>query len=141
MAETKTKATKVSVTEFLAKVEDPRKRAESNLLVDMMTRVTGEKPKMWGPSIVGFGSYHYKYATGHEGDAPLAGFSPRAAEFSIYLSVNDEPARNALLGRLGNHRMGKSCLYVKRLDQIDLGVLEELVHSSVAEVRATYPST
>ena len=106
----------------------------------MMTRITGEKPKMWGPSIVGFGSYHYKYASGHEGDACLAGFSPRKAEFSIYLDTPEDSAeRSDLLARLGKHRMGKGCLYVKRLEQVDLGVLEQLVRHSVEWARATYP--
>ena len=135
MAETKTKPTGVSVTEFLAQVEDPQKRADSKVLMEMMTRITGKKPKMWGPSIVGFGTYHYKYASGHEGDTCIAGFSPRKAELTIYLYPDDE-----LLAKLGKHRMGKSCLYVKRLDQVDLAVLEQLVRHSVDWVRATYPT-
>jgi hypothetical protein len=135
MAETKTRPTSVSVTEFLTRVEDPQKRADSKVLVEMMTRVTGEKPKMWGPSIVGFGKYHYKYASGHEGDMCIAGFSPRKAEFSIYITPDDE-----LLSKLGRHRMGVSCLYVKRLDQIDLGVLEQLVQRTVDTVRETHPA-
>jgi hypothetical protein len=130
MAETKTKPTDVSVTEFLAKVDDPQRRADSQVLMEMMTRITGEKPKMWGPSIVGFGTYHYKYASGHEGDACLTGFSPRKAEFSIYIHPDD-----GLLAKLGKHRMGKGCLYVKRLTDIDIGVLEQLVRRSVEAVR------
>ena len=142
MAETKTKPTTVSVTEFLAQVEDPQKRADSSVLVAMMTRVTGKKPKMWGGSIVGFGEYHYKYPSGHEGDAPLAGFSPRKPEFSIYLygMHEDSDDRSALLGKLGKHRMGKGCLYIKRLDEVDLAVLEQLVSNSVKWLRATYPA-
>ncbi|MEO7220905.1 MAG: DUF1801 domain-containing protein [Devosia sp.] len=140
MAETKTKPTGVSVTEFLAQVEDPQKRADSKVLVAMMTRITGEKPKMWGPSIVGFGKYHNRYASGHEGDSCVAGFSPRKAEFSIYLTPEDSAERSDLLAMLGKHRMGKGCLYVKRLDQVDLGVLEQLVRHSVEWARTTYPT-
>jgi hypothetical protein len=138
MPENKTKPTEVSVTEFLTKVEDPQKLADSKVLLEMMTRVTGRKPRMWGPTIVGFGEYHYRYASGHEGDACITGFSPRKAEFSIYLA--DIPERSALLSKLGKHRMGKSCLYVKRLDQIDLEVLEQLVRNSVETVRDMYPA-
>jgi hypothetical protein len=127
MAETKTRPTDVAVEEFIAKVDDPQKRADSHVLVEMMQRLTGDKPKMWGPTIIGFGSYHYKYASGHEGDACMAGFSPRKAEFSIYLSPEPTEKRDALLARLGKHRMGKGCLYVKRLDGLDMNVLEQLV--------------
>ena len=139
MAETKTKPTEVSVNEYIAQIEDAQKRADSAVLIDMMQRITGEKPKMWGPSIIGFGSYHYKYASGHEGDTCVAGFSPRKAELSIYLWSEAEPWREKLLAKLGKHRMGKSCLYVKRLEQIDLKVLEELVKQSLKVVRERYP--
>ncbi len=144
MAETKTKPTGASVMEFLTRVEDPQKLADSKVLVAMMTRITGTKPTMWGPGIVGFGTYHYIYASGHEGDACLAGFSPRKAEFSIYLNGSFAPdaegPRGDLLARLGKHRMGKGCLYVKRLNQVDLTVLEQLVRNSVDWLRATYPT-
>jgi hypothetical protein len=141
MAEAKTRPTAVSVAEFLAQVEDPRKRSDSAVLVDMMSRATGEQPRLWGSNIVGFGEYHYKYPSGHEGDAPLVGFSPRKAEFSIYLyGYEDSQVRARLLAKLGRHRMGKGCLYVKRLDQVDVAVLEELVRSSVAALRAAYPA-
>lgn len=139
MAETKTKPTEVSVNEYIAQIEDAQKRADSAVLIDMMQRITGEKPKMWGPSIIGFGSYHYKYASGHEGDTCVAGFSPRKAELSIYLWSEAEPWREKLLAKLGKHRMGKGCLYVKRLEQIDLKVLEELVKQSLKVVRERYP--
>ncbi len=142
MAETKTRPTAVSATEFLAQVEDAQKRADSNVLIEMMTRITGEQPRMWGPSIVGFGAYHYKYPSGHEGDAPLVGFSPRKAEFSIYLygASEQDDRRSTLLAKLGKHRMGKGCLYVKRLDQVNLNVLEQLVRHSVDTLKATYPA-
>ena len=109
-----------------------------------MTRVTGEKPKLWGGNIIGFGHYHYKYPSGTEGDSALVGFSPRKTEFSIYLTGTYFPeqgnAREALLKRLGRHRMGKACLYVKRLDDIDPGVLEELIRLSVSALEAHYPT-
>ncbi|MBI4920725.1 MAG: DUF1801 domain-containing protein [Devosia nanyangense] len=144
MAEAKTGPTGVAVDEFLAQIEDPRKRADSQVLIELMQRVTGHPPKMWGSSIVGFGTYHYKYDSGHEGDSCLAGFSPRKAEFSIYLNGTHEPEiaarRDALLERLGQHRMGKGCLYVKWLEGLDMDVLEQLVRLSHAAVRERYPA-
>jgi hypothetical protein len=132
MAEGKFKPAEMSVTEFLTRLDDPQKRADSKVLVEMMSRLTGKKPRMWGYGIVGFGEYHYKYASGTEGDSPLAAFSPRKAEFSIYLEHYDSDERTELLSRLGKHKMGKGCLYVKRLDQIDLAVLEQLVRNAIA---------
>jgi hypothetical protein len=142
MAETKTKPTTVSVTEFLAQIEDPQKRADSKTLIDLMSRATGKKQKMWGRDIVGFGEYHYRYASGQEGDAPLVAFSPRKSEFSIYLygAEGDVADRSELLARLGKHRMGKACLYVKRLDQIDTAVLEQLVENSIVTLKSMYPT-
>jgi hypothetical protein len=141
MAEAAFRPTGKSVTEFLTQLDDPQKRADSKVLVEMMARVTGEKPKIWYPSIVGFGEYHYKYGSGREGDSPLAAFSPRKAEFSIYLDHDDTEKRAELLSRLGKHRMGKGCLYVKRLDQVDLAVLEELVANSMTTALAAYRQT
>jgi hypothetical protein len=143
MAATKTKFTGASVGEFLAKVEDPQKRADSAVLIEMMERITGEEPRMWGPTIIGFGRYHYKYDSGHEGESCRAAFSPRDAELSIYLSgywKEIEERHNALLKKLGKHRTGKSCLYVKRLENVDLKVLEELVQLSYDAVNARYPN-
>jgi hypothetical protein len=140
MAETKTKATEESVGAYLAKIEDPQKRADSAVLVALMQRTTGEQPKMWGDSIVGFGTYHYKYASGHEGDSCIAAFSPRKAEFSIYLWPEPAPWREELLAKLGKHRMGKGCLYVRRLENIDLKVLEKLVRQSAKVARERYPA-
>ncbi len=99
-----------------------------------MTKVTGEKPKMWGPTIVGFGTYHYKYASGHEGDMCIAGFAPRKPNLTIYLM----PGLNydALMSKLGKHRMGKACLYIRRLEDVDMAVLEKLIAESVKFVRA-----
>ena len=143
MAETKTKPTGVSVEEFIAKIEDPQKRADSHTLIDMMRKITGKPPKMWGPTIIGFDRYHYKYDSGHEGDSARAAFSPRSAELSIYLAgylpeIADK--HNALLAKLGKHRMGKGCLYVKRLENIDLKVLEQLVKLSYDASNARYPN-
>lgn len=126
-----------SVTEFLTQLDDARKRADSNALVAMM-RVTGEMPRLWGRDIVGFGQVHYKYASGTEGEAPLAAFSPRKAAFSIYLWLEDSDERHNLLSRLGKHRMGKGCLYVKRLEQVDTKVLEQLVRTSAHAAKAAY---
>lgn len=134
----KTVATEASVDEFLAAIHDDDKRADAHRLVEIMSRVTGEGPLLWG-SIVGFGSYRYKYASGHEGDSFLTGFSPRKAEFSIYLMGNLADDGAALLARLGKYKMGKACLYVKRLADVDLGVLTELIAASVAALKQRYP--
>ena len=140
--EAKTKPTKVSVASYIAAIEDDQRRKDCKALVTIMKRVTGKAPRMWGPSIVGFDQYHYVYATGHEGDAPVVGFSPRKGDMSIYLLGADgfDEVRK-LLPKLGRHRMGKVCLYVKRLSDIDLSVLEEMVTKSVAETRRRYPTT
>lgn len=140
MAEPAFRPTGASVTEFLTRLDDPQKRADSKVLVEMMTRVTGKKPKMWNPGIVGFGELHYQYGSGREGDMPLAAFSPRKTEFSIYLDGRaDTEPRNELLARLGKHRMGKGCLYVKRLDQVDIAILEELVRDAMQSSLDAYP--
>lgn len=132
MAEVKLKPAEISVTEFLMQLEDPQKRADSQVLIEMMTRVTGKKAKIWAYGIVGFGQYRYRYASGHEGESMLAAFAPRKAEFSIYLDGRgDTEERDRLLVQLGKHRMGKGCLYVKRLDQIDLAVLEKLIRDAM----------
>ena len=104
----------------------------------MCKRVTGQPPKMWGPSIVGYGSYTYTYESGHSGDAYLTGFAIRGREIVLYL-FTDSPSQSALLARLGKHRMGKACLYLKRLEDVDAGVLEALIAGSVADVRRRYP--
>lgn len=139
----KTKADTGDVDEFLGRIEDPAKRADSYRLIEMMEEVSGEKPVLWG-SMVGFGKYHYRYDSGHEGDALRIGFSPRSAEFSLYVlcSYAFEDVRqetDALLARLGKHRTGKSCLYVKRLGDIDIGVLRELAELSVRRMDEAYP--
>ena len=130
MAETKTRPTKVSVDDFIAAVEKPVRRADAAILRDMMERVTGEPATMWGPTIVGFGSYHYRYASGHEGDSPRAGFSPRSANLVLY--VGGFPEYEALLARLGKHRRSKACLYLGKLADVDLAVLEEIARRTFA---------
>ncbi len=132
MAELKTKQTRESVSEFIGAL-DAKRQADCRTLVKMMKDITGAKPMMWGPSIVGFGSYHYKYASGREGDWFLTGFSPRKQNLSIYLMC--AVAGSApLLKKLGKHKTGKSCLYVKTLADIDLPTLRELIRQSVAQI-------
>jgi hypothetical protein len=139
MAELKTQPTGASVEEFIAGVEDEARREDCRALVKMMRRVTGSKPVMWGPSIVGFGSYHYRYASGREGDWMLAGFSPRKRDLTVYVMAGFKGAEK-MLARLGKYRASKgSCLYLKRLSDIDLEVLEELVTASVDRLRRAYP--
>lgn len=142
MPEQKTKPHTGDVAEFLAQVESDQKRADSHVLIELMSEVTGEPPVLWG-TMVGFGQYHYRYPTGHEGDAFLVGFAPRKAAFSIYLMGTYFPEENerraALLAKLGKHRMGKACLYVNKLSDIDLDVLRKLAEISVIKLRQTYP--
>ena len=135
VAENKTKATTASVAAFIAAIPDDIRRADARALVKLMQAASGEKPKMWGPSIVGFGSQHYVYDSGREGDMPLVSFSPRKAATVIYsaLSGNGAPV---LLARLGKHTTGKGCLYIKRLADVDVGVLQQLVVAAVARKRA-----
>jgi hypothetical protein len=138
MAELKTKQTDASVEAYLNAIEDADRREDCRTLAAIMRRVTKYEPKMWGPSIVGFGSYHYRYESGHEGDACLAGFSSRKAEISLYLMPGLQ-AKERLLAALGRHKAGKGCLYIKRLSDIDVRVLEKLIRESVAELRRRYP--
>jgi len=138
MAETKTRPTAVSVDDYLDAVPDEGRRADGRKVRDMMERISGYPATMWGPSIIGFGRYHYRYDSGHEGDAARIGFSPRAKELVFYL-LGGFPRQQALLDRLGKHRTGKCCLYVKRLADIDESVLEELVAHSLADMRERYP--
>ena len=134
MYKLKTTETSAPVQKFLDAVADETKRADSWKLVEMMAKATGAEPKMWGPSIVGFGSYHYKYESGHEGDMCVLGFSPRKAAFSLYLSCQIDRYAE-LLAKLGKHTTGKGCLYVKRLADVDLKVLEHLLAEAVVETR------
>ena len=135
MADNKTKPTEVSVAAFIAAIEDPTRRADAKALVKMMQDAAGEKPKMWGPSIIGFGSYHYRYDSGREGDMPLIGLSPRKAASVLYGMIGSSDAK-ALLAKLGKHTTGKGCLYIKKLADVDQQVLETMVVKSLAAVRA-----
>jgi hypothetical protein len=123
------------VREFLDRVQHPVRRRDADTLLELMTRATGQPARMWGSSIIGFGTYHYKYASGREGDAPAAGFSPRKAATTIYLA-DGIGAHRELLERLGPHTTGVGCLYVKDLAQVDLDVLERLVAASYANLTA-----
>lgn len=135
MAENKTKATNVSVKKFIDAVEDEQKRKDSYVLIDMMKKITKEEPKMWGPSIVGFGSYHYKYASGREGDMCITGFSPRKAAFSIYAMCGREGYK-VYLDKLGKFKQGNGgCIYVKKLSDIDIKVLKDLITASVKDTK------
>ncbi len=133
----KTKPTDASVEAYLAAIEDEARRKDCSKLVELMSKVTKRKPQMWDDSIVGFGSYHYKYKSGREGDWCLTGFSSRKVDISVYLMAS-LPGQDELLARLGRHKMGKSCLYIRRLSEVDAKVLERLVAGSVAQVRRRY---
>lgn len=128
------------VAAFLAAVEPEGRRAEAMALDGLFRRVTGWEPVLWGPSIVGYGRYRYRYASGREGEWPATGFSPRRAEHSIYIMPGYADF-GEILSRLGRHRMGKSCLYVRRLSDIDLEVLEELVRAGLRDLGAQWPVT
>src|SRR6204780_2132262 len=131
MADNKTKPTELSVAAFINAITDPTKRADAKALVKLMQDAAGEKPKMWGPSIIGFGSYHYKYDSGREGDMPLIGFSPRKAANVLY-GLHGSSDSKALLAKLGKHTTGKGCLYIKKLADVDQQVLAAMAAKSVA---------
>ena len=143
MAETKTKATEADPAAFIAAVEPLAKREDAKVLDALFRRVTGQEPRMWGPTIVGYGSYHYRYASGHEGRSPRLGFSPRKAKHSLYLlgcnGGATEAEFEALLTRLGKHSRGAACLYVNKLADIDLAVLEEMAALSWRQSLADWP--
>lgn len=134
MAELKTKPNDASVEEFIGRIADERRLADARALLALLRKITGEEPRMWGPSIIGFGAYHYKYATGHEGDCPVAGFSPRKRNFSLYLTCDIQQHAD-LLEKLGKHKTGKGCLYINRLEDIHLPTLEKLVKRSVRDLK------
>ena len=138
MAETKTKPTRASVDAYLASRASTEQLADCKAIMAMCKRVTKQQPRMWGPSIVGYGSYTYTYESGRSGDACLAGFAVRGKELVVYL-IAENPTQVDLLAKLGRHKMGKSCLHLKRLADLDAKVLEALIAGSVAEVRRRYP--
>lgn len=133
------KETNNSVIEFIEKVESEKKKADAYELLQIFEEVTGYEAKMWGPSIIGFGSYHYKYASGREGDAPLVAFSPRKAKISLYLDYEGEE-RDEFLENFGKHTKSKACIYVNKLADIDINVLKELITHTVEKYKKLYPS-
>ncbi len=137
MAKNKTTYTTESVTEFIDQVENKQKHADSLRLIELMQQVSNEKPKMWGPSIIGFGNYSYQYASGHNGEAPVLGFSPRKAAISLYV-FSGGPGQEDLLKDLGKFTMGKACIYIKKLSDINEGVLVSLMQSSLSYLSSTY---
>lgn len=138
MAENKTQLTRASVETFLKGLKDKARAADSRVVLEMMRKVTGEDPKMWGPSIVGFGAYHYRYDSGREGDFLRIGFSPRAQALTLYI-MGGFPRYEALMAKLGKYSTGTSCLYIKRLSDVDLKVLEELIRASWKDMAKRYP--
>lgn len=135
--ELKTKATKSSVEKFLDAIESEQKRDDSYAILDMMQKATKEEPKMWGPSIIGFGTYHYKYDSGHEGDMCRIGFSPRKAALTLYILMGFE-GYDELMAKLGKYKTSKTCLYIKKLEDVDVKVLKELITLSVKYMKAKY---
>ncbi len=129
MAELKTKPNSASVKDFIDGIEDERKRKDARAILKLMKEVTGKRPKMWGASIVGFGTYHYKYASGREGDWFVAGFSPRKQNLTLYI-MSGFKGHDKLLAKLGKHKTGKSCLYINKLEDVNMTVLRELVKKS-----------
>jgi len=131
MAKNKTTETEIHVSDFIhSYVENEQKKQDSFRLIELMSQWSGFEPKMWGPTIIGFGSYHYTYASGHEGDAPLIGFSPRKAEFSLYVYSPTEDNKH-LLDDFGKYKMGKACIYIKKLADINIETLEKMCKSSI----------
>ena len=133
MSEPKTKPTDASVEDFLNAVYHPQRREDGFELLKIMKEITNEEPKMWGPSIVGFGSYHYKYESGREGDMPITGFSPRKRSLSVYIMPGFDEYSD-LLKKLGKHRVGKSCLYINKLADVNISVLKDLIEKSIEKL-------
>ena len=137
-APNKTVPTSAAVSTFIDAVADERQREDARAILAMMQRLSGHPPKMWGPSIIGFGNYHYKYESGREGDSCRIGFSPRKGQTVLYL-MDGYGDSGALLAKLGKHRTGKACLYIKRLSDVDVGVLEQMVAKSLRWMDEKYP--
>ena len=138
-AENKTQVTKIDPKDFVAAVENPKRRADAEILLEFFERVTGLKAQMWGPSIIGYGRYHYKYESGREGEHLLTGFSPRKSNLVFYIMPGYRAEEmQEMLSRLGKHKLGKACLYVNKLDDIDMDVLEEIVLDGLADMRDRY---
>jgi hypothetical protein len=137
MAKNKTTETEASVEDFLNGITDDERREDAFKIAAIMREVTGYEAKMWGPAIIGFGSYHYKYESGREGDAPRAGFSPRAKEFALYLTASFD-GRETLLQKFGKHKSAKACIYVKKVKDVDENILREMIKRSVAYITEKY---
>jgi hypothetical protein len=137
MAENKTKPTEVSVADYIAAIPEAPRRADAQALLNLMQAATGEEPRLWGPSIIGFGSYHYRYETGREGDTLIVGFSPRKPATVLY-GLRAAPDVDSLLDKLGKHTSGKGCVYIKKLADVDQKVLAELIRKSAAATRAKH---
>jgi hypothetical protein len=137
VAENKTQATGASVAAFINSIDDKQQRADARKIAAMMRKATGKRAKMWGPSIVGYGAYHYKYASGREGDFLMTGFSPRKQALTVYVIPGFTPFE-ALMNKLGKYKTGKSCLYIKRLSDVDEDILEQLIDRSVKHMREHY---
>ena len=137
MAKNKTNFTNEDVVQFIDKVENEQKRHDSFQLIDWMKEISGEESKMFGSSIIGFGEYHYKYASGHEGSAPILGFSPRKTALSLYISLGEEQ-QTELLAKLGKYTMGKACIYVKKLTEIDENTAKELMKDTIKFIEGKY---
>lgn len=138
MSENKTKETDLSVQDFLNSLKDEKQKVDAQNLVNFFQEKAGHPPKMWGTSIIGFGSYHYKYKSGRTGDSPLVGFSPRATAISLYLSSNFED-RESLLQQFGKHKTGKGCIYIKSLADINLSILEKMILNHILHIQELYP--
>jgi hypothetical protein len=133
----KTKPSQTSVADFLDGVEGETRRADAKAVLQLMRKITGKQPKMWGPSIIGFDQYHYKYDSGHEGDICMIGMSPRAQALTLYV-LHDYPQKEALLAQLGKHKTGKGCLYINKLADVDMQVLEQLINTAYQWMKSKY---
>lgn len=140
MAEIKTRATEVSVDDFIGAIDNPQRREDAKTIRAMFERLTGEPARMWGPTIIGFGSYRYTYESGHSGTMCRLGFSPRKAELVLYLKTG-AAGQDALFARLGKHKTGKACVYIKKLADVDEAVLEEMAAGTLAYMNEKYPET
>ena len=138
MAKNKTMETEVSVLDFIRAVPDEKKQNDALRITEIMKKTSGYEPKMWGSNIIGFGSYHYKYESGHEGDAPLVGFSPRKTAISLYIGIPADQ-RQQLLQRFGKHKSGKACIYINKLEDIDIDVLKEMIVLGVDNLKNKNP--
>lgn len=139
MYEQKTKENDNSLIEFIENVEHPKKREDAYKLLDIFTEASGYEAKMWGTSIIGFGKYHYKYKSGHEGEAPLVGFSPRKTKHSLYVYIAGDPVHEKLVETLGKHTKSKACIYVNKIEDIDIEVLKKMIQHTIKVLKETYP--